>query len=335
MMQDHGGIYVISWAQIRVDGARAPSIANLRPGLPFGWSGHALRVDGPADILPLGPASGAEALRRRAALSVRGAPIEAEDDGSDEAEALIVTDGRRSWAGRLIASRPGRDPLLAFTGHVPPQTGELWIVRHRQAPGARPEARAGGVVCFTPGTMIRTDRGPMPVERLREGSRVQTKDNGFQPVLWLGHRRLTGARIAAMPWLAPVRLRPHALGDGVPDAGLTVSPDHRLLMKGARARRLFGEDEVLVAAADLVDDRLVLRERGRGDVTYIHLLLPAHEIVFANGVETESFHPATADKDSTGEGLHGMSVQLPTADDYGPYARRILSASEAAILASA
>ncbi|NDU99615.1 Hint domain-containing protein [Pseudoroseicyclus tamaricis] len=333
MRQRHGGLYVISFSRIRVEGHDAPPPEALRPGQSLTWEGRALRVDGPADILPLGEPQGAAGLRRRAARALRrGEPEVGPEEVEEEipAHSLMLTDGRGSWFCDIIAGAPGRPPLLLFAGAVPPAGRELWIVR-AQVSAAR-GARAGGVVCFTPGTMIATEAGPRPVEALEEGARVLTKDNGPQPVLWLGRRRLSGARLAAMPWLAPVRLRPGALGDGVPDAGLTVSPDHRLLLRGPRAEALFGEAEVLAAAADLVDDRLILRDRGCRDVSYVHLLLPAHEIVFANGVETESFHPAMADAESVGDGLPGMAECLPPVAGYGPYARRILSASETAIL---
>ena len=50
------------------------------------------------------------------------------------------------------------------------------------------EYRAAGVPCFTPGTLIRTVRGDVPVERLRIGDMILTRDNGPQPLLWLATR---------------------------------------------------------------------------------------------------------------------------------------------------
>jgi hypothetical protein len=99
----------------------------------------------------------------------------------------------------------------------------------------------------------------------------------------------------AMPELRPIRIRAAALSGGRPDADLIVSPRHRILLTGRAAHALFGTPEVLVAAQDLANDRTVLRDHGLREVTYIHLLLPRHHIVWANGVETESFHPASTD----------------------------------------
>ncbi len=120
---------------------------------------------------------------------------------------------------------------------------------------------------------------------------------------------------------------------------LLVSPDHRMVLRGPHARALFNCDEVLVAARDLVNDHSILRDHSLPDVTYIHMMLPQHEIVFANGVPTESFHPACADLSAMDEIEEGRIYdRLPELRgdlaNYGDYARRVLSQSEAAILNS-
>jgi hypothetical protein len=52
---------------------------------------------------------------------------------------------------------------------------------------------------------------------------------------------------------------------------------------------LFGESEVLVAAKHLVDDRDV-RICPCDEVIYIHLMFDRHEVIYAEGIATESFH---------------------------------------------
>ena len=41
-------------------------------------------------------------------------------------------------------------------------------------------------ICFTPGTLIATPKGEVPVEDLREGDKVITRDNGIQEIRWTG-----------------------------------------------------------------------------------------------------------------------------------------------------
>ena len=193
------------------------------------------------------------------------------------------------------------------------------------------------MICFTPGTWIETPDGPRLIEELREGDCVSTKDNGPQEVQWVGSRRMSGARLFAMPRLRPVRFSAGALGVERPDLELLVSPEHRMLIDGPVARDLFNTDEVLVAAKDLINGTTITVDLNVTQVTYVHLLLPRHEVLRANGIETESFHPANTAL-STLDDLDRLRLlqRLPDLEfdphTYGTYARRNLNTSEAAIL---
>ncbi|MFN4131169.1 MAG: Hint domain-containing protein, partial [Paracoccaceae bacterium] len=108
------------------------------------------------------------------------------------------------------------------------------------------------IPCFTPGTLITTPMGPQRVETLQPGDQVLTRDSGFQEICWAGRRDLGLADLIVNPALRPVRIAKGALGDGLPQRDMLVSPQHRMLMEAARAELLFGEREVLVAALHLV-----------------------------------------------------------------------------------
>ena len=103
------------------------------------------------------------------------------------------------------------------------------------------------------------------------------------------------------------------------------------------ARALFNTDEVLVRARDMVNGRNIVIDSQLREVTYVHLLLPSHQVVWANGVETESFHPANTAMATLSEGDRKRLLSLfpdfkgdPSL--YGDFARRNLTESEAAIL---
>lgn len=341
------GTFVISWSQTELDGLPAAPLGALRVGTAWSWTGEPVRVDGPAGVLRLGAAIGAADFRKRAARSVRrmvGAELDRPEAVRKEADEPLfdrtfqVTDGRGAWDVTIIDGHARTRPLLMFCGEMPPRGVDLWVVRHNVHAAREPIAGMGsGVICFTPGTRILCEHGPREVSELEVGDRVQTKDNGCVDLLWVGRRRITGARLRAMPHLSPIRMTRDALGQDIPDESLLVSPDHRVVVRGARAEALFNAPEVLIAARDLVDhDRVHVERRTRG-LSYIHLLLPAHEVVFANGVETESFHPAAAALDSLGE-EDRMAIGsclpdvLEDASLYGAFARRLVNRSEAAIL---
>jgi Hint domain len=146
------------------------------------------------------------------------------------------------------------------------------------------------IPCFTPGTLIDTNRGAVAVEQLQVGDRVLTRDNGFQTVRWAGAKRMDADHLRLNPALQPVLIRQGALGHGVPQADMQVSPQHRMLLTGPRAELLFGEAEVLAPALHLVGMPGVERVCC-DDVTYLHVMFDQHEIICANGAWTESFQP--------------------------------------------
>ncbi len=349
MKTGYRGTFVISWTQTEVDGLPNAPKSALGVGSGWRWRGELLRVDGPPDVLLLERGAEETDLRRRAARVVHRLVGAALDPGRppesvEVDEPLLnmgfeVTDGQEAYLVTLIDVAPGRPPLLMFTDAVPPAETDLWVVRAQMQPAHlnRLTDQPTGVICFTPGTRIRCEHGERPVEELAEGDRVQTRDNGLQEVLWIGRRRVSGARLYAMPELRPVRLRAGALGLEVPDDDLIVSPQHRVLVRGHRARALFNTDEVLVAARDLIDQRRVVLDHSLREVTYVHMLLPRHEVVWANGVETESFHPAAAALETVEASQRARLFEMYPALEYDPnaygdHARRTLSTAEAAIL---
>lgn len=348
MRTRYRGTFVISWSQTEIDGLRAAAVSHLAVGALWTWHGQALRVDSRNDVLRLENADGEENLRRSAARMVSRlvglALTDPQVRGSGSSRPLrdryfIVTDGKSSYTVTLIDPDTGGAPLAMFVGEAPPQRRELWIVHTALRPddGGEVYDTQRGVICFTPGTRIETPEGLRRVESLREGDKVLTRDSGAQEIQWVGRRRMTGARLYTMPYLRPIRIRAGAFGTGRPDEELLVSPDHRILLKGAPARALFNTPEVLVAARDLVNGHSVNVDLGLKEVTYVHLLLPSHHVIRANGVDTESFHPASAHFEALEESdRRRLQAARPDVADnpaqYGDYARRTLSRSEAAIL---
>lgn len=143
------------------------------------------------------------------------------------------------------------------------------------------------VVCFAGGTMIATPAGPRAVEDLCPGDAVCTR-NGAEPIAWIGSRRFAPDVLDHRPHLRPVRITAGALGNGLPTQDLLVSRQHRVLVSSKVAARMFGVNDVLIAAIKLTDLPGIFVEEQAVAVTYFHILLDAHEVVFANGTPTES-----------------------------------------------
>ena len=305
-----------------------------------------MRLDGAHSPLILTDEIGREEFRRRVALVVQrkfdlpaGEDLRIGDDSHSGPEGYILSDGEIRFT--LVPIRPSRTAtVLWWCAEGVPLAGRDYRVI--SVPGTPNVQRCssdfgGDVICFTEGTRIRTPDGEAHVEHLTVGDVVQTKDDGPQEILWVGRRRMSGARLYAMPELRPVRLRAKALDQDVPDEDLLVSPHHRILFSGPNAQALFNQSEVLVAASDLINDTTVFVDHAVKEVTYIHLLLSCHQVLWANGVATESYHPAnTTLKTVDAEQRAGLLELFPELrrdlHSYGPFARRNLDRSEAAIL---
>ncbi len=348
MKTGYRGTFVIPWAQTEVDGVQAAPVGALTVGSAWRRLGAAMRLDGPDDLLLLGDAEGGADLRRRAARAVQrlvGAALDPRKSIHDMPEhplndrGFVLTDGMKSYTATEISTPDGRPTLVMFIDALPPVGAELWVVRqiNETSPIRRHAQSPAGVICFARGTLIATPDGPRPVETLDEGQHVLTRDDGPQPVLWRGQRRMSGARLHAMPHLRPVRIRTGALGRDRPEGDLIVSPEHRVLVRGRAAEILFHTPEVLVAARDLINDSTILTDYILPEVTYVHLMLGRHQIVWANGLETESFHPAgtsldSVDPDQRASLLERFPEIAANPHAYGDFARRNLTTSEAAIL---
>lgn len=147
------------------------------------------------------------------------------------------------------------------------------------------------VPCFLAGTLIETETGPRPVEELAVGDRVLTRDGGSMPIRWIGSYNLSKEVLIRSPMLVPVRIRQNAFGPGLPSRDLLVSPQHRILVEGWHAELLFGEAEVLVHAAHLLNDHSIIRRLPIEPITFFHFALDRHQIVFANALPAESLYP--------------------------------------------
>jgi hypothetical protein len=185
------------------------------------------------------------------------------------------------------------------------------------------------IPCFVAGTRIRTPDGDVPVETIAIGDLVETMDDGPQPVRWTGSRR-----VPAEGRMAPIRIRAGTFGD---HRTLMVSPQHRILVRDPMAELLFGEPEVLVSAKDLVNGLAINTVPG-AEVDYVHLYFDRHQIIYSEGLATESYLPGpqtkTAFDDAALAEFCALFPDIDLSRNGGglPSARPILRSHEVAAL---
>ncbi|WP_293573630.1 Hint domain-containing protein [Phaeobacter sp.] len=148
----------------------------------------------------------------------------------------------------------------------------------------------GLIPCFTHGTEIDTPSGAIPVERLQIGDLVNTVDHGPRAIRWIGRCHLGATELARQPQLRPVRIMARALGQGLPRRDLWVSRQHRMYVSSKVAQRMFGQQEILVAAIKLTALPGIYVDETVKEVIYTHLLLDDHELLVVEGAKTESLY---------------------------------------------
>lgn len=137
-------------------------------------------------------------------------------------------------------------------------------------------------VCFASGTKIATPDGMVVIEDLKVGDRICTRRSGPQPIRWIFSRRISQGEMRAHP-----NLRPIVLPGPEP---LFVSRQHRVLVTGKIADRMFGKTELVVPAKDLLGYSGCRISSANHSLDYFHILLDRHHIINANGVGAESLY---------------------------------------------
>lgn len=139
-------------------------------------------------------------------------------------------------------------------------------------------------ICFLAGTMIATPSGEVPVETLRAGDLVLTRDHGAMPLVWTSQSTVTEAHLDLAPNQRPIRIKAGALGGDLPRRDVDVSPQHRVLVSGADG------DEYLISARHLMMAGLpgVALRPVNGDFTLVHVACADHEVIIAEGAPMET-----------------------------------------------
>ncbi|WP_370228634.1 Hint domain-containing protein [Cognatishimia sp.] len=201
---------------------------------------------------------------------------------------ITTDDGFSGFSITLGAENSGKNVTTAFVTTEPMEPGQLYSFTSEHNIG-RGDRDYADFACFAQGTLIRTQDGETTVEDLREGQRVIT-ENGSSAICKILSRTLSRRDLRRCPSMRPIRLVAGALGMGLPRNDLILSPQHKVLIPAGKRAVVAGVSDALVPAKKLQSLPGVFTDPAIKSVTYFHILLDAHEIIYANGAPTESLY---------------------------------------------
>ncbi len=125
------------------------------------------------------------------------------------------------------------------------------------------------------GTIVLTLEGEQPVEALRSGMRIITRDRGAVALRAMErHEAETGF----------VQIKAGSLGHTRPERDVTLPADQPVLIRDWRAEAVFGAAQALVPAGRLVDGEFI-SDLGLQTHTLYQLHFDALHVIYADGLE--------------------------------------------------
>jgi len=201
-------------------------------------------------------------------------------DGFTEGDTLILDGFVVNPAATTYAANTGLELTDTLGNHI---TLDIVEPANAATGNFRAAATPGGtsityIACFAAGTRIlRADGRQVAVEALAVGDALETQDGSAAEIIWLGRRGIDLARHARPAAARPVLIAAGALGGGLPLRDLLVSPDHGMCL-----------GDHLIPAKVLTNGASI-RQIDCDTVTYYHIELASHAVIFAEGAAAESY----------------------------------------------
>lgn len=168
-----------------------------------------------------------------------------------------------------------------------------------------------GFSAFSHGALISTAEGQVAVEDLEPGMMIDTATGTPARLRWVGAITLVPG--APMQGREPDRLYrviADSFGLGRPASDVTFGPAARLLDRSPEVRNTLGTEAALAPVTSMVDGEAVIEIRPVSPLRVYHLSFDAHHVIFANGIEVESYHPGPDVAYGLGDDLRAHFLSL-------------------------
>ncbi len=179
-------------------------------------------------------------------------------------------------------------------------------------------------MAFARGTLIATENGQTAVEDLEPGMLVRTDSEQLRPLLWIGSTTLIPSAFSEKPGESPrlTRIASDTFGLDRPAPDLVLGPRARALYRSTRCREMLGADKAFAPAHALMDGINVIGLNPLAPIQLYHLFLHGQQVIRANGIEVESYHPGQHIESmmdpEDGEEFLGLFPWITRFDRFGP-----------------
>jgi hypothetical protein len=131
---------------------------------------------------------------------------------------------------------------------------------------------------FSTGTRLFCGIGLTPIEQIKIGDRLVTRDAGIARVTTIAKKTIRNRF---------VEFKPYSMGEIGPATDLLLPADQLILVRDWRAREAFGVDRALVQASSLVDDMFIRMTQPMEQVVFQVSFASPH-ILYLEGIEVGS-----------------------------------------------
>ena len=142
---------------------------------------------------------------------------------------------------------------------------------------------------FAHGALLATPYGPVAIEDLLPGDRLNTSSGEPADVVWIGSTTFTPA--PQMPRTRLVRIMADTFGPGRPGSFVTIGPGARILQTPPHLRGIATGGALLTPATEFVDNINVIEVTPPTPIRLFHKCLTRHAAVDLGGIQMETFHP--------------------------------------------
>lgn len=179
------------------------------------------------------------------------------------------------------------------------------------------------VAAFARGTLIATQLGEVAIEDLMPGDWITTLDGEPAQIQWIGSSTFTPEQLERHGHSTHMtRILSDAFGVARPMSYIMAGPAARFLHTPDHLRATAGSAKMLSPVRCFVDGNNVIKITPQTPLRLYHICLSRHAIIFAGGLEVESYHPGTGASYSVSHNLRqvylSMFDHIQHMSDFGP-----------------